>query len=312
VRGTHDAEPLVVWLQDALGLCHSPRIPAGAARVTVLPATAQVTGADPLLGARGHAPAARATSRLPSEGSFRLREYQSGDDVRRIHWLRSLTARQIVVRLPDELPPDQPEVRLVLDTFHAGLASFAEPLACRAPAALLDGLVRVWLGVAAGLLDRGVRVTAVVAMEEDGKRPPGRPLLGRGALERARELGASARWQCAVRPRELLAGGPTLVVSHRLPVDDAEAAARWIVVPAVVWTSAPERRWDLSSLLLPYPLASADNRRSRRRAVRARRDRERADHEVFRYLCEHSQARRGGHLLARPTERGQVQLEPLR
>ena len=191
-----------------LGLCHSPRIRGGggaadgaarARRASTAPRTSSASG--------GHATEPRPAPRLPTEGSFRLREYQPGDDVRRIHWVRSLTARQIVVRLPDECPPDRPAVRLVLDTFHAGFASFAEPLACRAPDDLLDALVRVWLGVARALVERGVRVIAVVPVGAGGELSIHRSNVHRRAPGRTRELGARVRWQAAVRPRDLLARG---------------------------------------------------------------------------------------------------------
>ena len=311
LRCARDAEPLEVWLQDVLGLCHSPRVRAGAAPLTVLPAPASVDGACHLLSAGGHADEARTAHRLPTEGSLRLREYQVGDDVRRIHWLRSLTAQQIVVRLPDELPPDQPAVRLVLDTFHPGLASTSGPLTCRAPDDLLDGLVRVWLGVARALVERGVRVTAVASVDAGGEQSPEHARLSRRALAKAQELGARAGWQSAVRPAELLGDRSTIVVSHRLPADDVEGDARWIVVPGALWTTRPEPDWRLS-MLLPHPVGSADNRRSRRRQAHAVRVRERADHDAFRWLCEHSQARRAGQLLARPTGPLQVRLEVLR
>jgi len=299
-----------VWLQDVLGLCHSRRIRAGEARLTVLPAQASVDCIAHLLGAGGNADEARTAHRLPTEGSLHLREYQFGDDVRRIHWLRSLMAQQIVVRLPDELPPDQPSVHLVLDTFHPGLASPAS-LTCRGPDDLLDALVRVWLGVARALVERGIRVTAVASVDTGGEQSPQRAHVSRRALTKARELGARVGWQSAVRPAELLGDQSTVVVSHRLPNDDTEGNARWIVVPGALWTARPEPDWRVS-MLMPHPLGSADNRRSRRSRVRAVRDRERADHDAFRWLCEHSQARRAGQLVARPAGPLQAQLEVLR
>jgi hypothetical protein len=78
--------------------------------------------------------------RMPTEGTFRIREYTPGDDTRRIHWVRSLQANQLVVRLPDEIPQAEPAVRLVLDNCLAG----TESLSCIAQDELLDGLVRVW------------------------------------------------------------------------------------------------------------------------------------------------------------------------
>ena len=87
-------------------------------------------------------PRACRRAQLPTEGCFPLREYATGDDARRIHWVRSLTARELVVRLPDELPPEQPTVRLVLDTQPRR----ARPMLPYAgDGQLLDALVRVWL-----------------------------------------------------------------------------------------------------------------------------------------------------------------------
>jgi hypothetical protein len=312
VRGTHDAEPLEVWLQDVLGLCHSPRVAEGAARLTVLPAPAYVEGSRQLLDLGGHDDEPRPASRLPTQGSLGLREYQIGDDVRRIHWLRSLTAQQIVVRLPDELPPDQPAVRLVLDTFHHELAPTSEPLTCRAPDELLDGLVRVWLGIGRELVARGVRVTAIATVSQDGETAPLRRPLHRRALAQVQRLGARVEWQRVVRPEDLLDDGPSIVVSHRLPTSDAESAARWVVVPGVLWTAKPGPEVQQSTLVLPHPAGSADNRRSRRSHASAERRRERADWDAFRWLCEHSQTRRVGHLVARPVAPLQVQLELLR
>jgi hypothetical protein len=309
----HDGEPLEVWLQDVLGLCHSPRIRAGEARLTVLPATSRVDGAVHLLGAGGHDTEPRAARALQTEGAFRLREYQQGDDVRRIHWLRSAAARQVVVRLPDELPRREPRVNVALDTYHPRLASLNEPLACRAPHELLDHAVRVWLGVMRALVERGVRVTAVVPVRlgDDGVAAR-RVLLHRRSLEEARDLGAKADWQTALRPADVLTEGPSIVVSHRLPVDDAESVARWIVVPGAVWVHPIPRRWVASALFDDHPAGSADNRRSRRLAAKAAREQERADFETFRCLSDHPSLRGAGHLLARPHGDGATRLEVLR
>jgi len=311
VRGAHDAEPLEVWLQDVLGLCHSPRVREGAAQLVVRPRPARIEGARPVLQGGGHAEEPRTALRMPTSGSFRLREYQPGDDVRRIHWLRSLTAQQIVVRLPDELPPDRPAVRLVLDTFHPGLLPGPTSLSCRAPEDLIDALVRVWLGVGRALVDRGVRVTVVAVVGAEGELAPVRRPLHRRGLAQAEGLGARVRWQGALPLVELLTDEPSIVVSHRLPVDDVEDAARWVVVPGGIWTEAPAPLPRASAFRHAHPAGSPDNRPSRRREERARWRRERADYDAFRVLCQHSQARGVGHLIARPAGPGQVRLEPV-
>jgi hypothetical protein len=256
---------------------------------------------------------------------MRLREYQPGDDARRIHWLRSLTAGQIVVRLPDELPLERPSVRLVLDTFmpecwdpklieRCGVALTApavESLTCRAPADLMDALVAVWLGVGRALVDAGVRVTLVTAsIEADGVLPLQRVLLPR-AESPARRMGSRLRWQETLRPEALLGEGRTVVVSHRLPANAKESEARWIVVPASLWAPLDEGIARGSAGLFPHPMGSADNRWSRRRRERARIERAKTDHAIFSVLCSHSQERRAGNFVARPQGDLDVTLEAL-
>lgn len=309
LRGTYDAEPFDVWLEDVLGLCHSPRVRAGATRLVVLPRPAVLSDARPLLFLGGPSGEPRAAVRLPTDGCFRLREYQPGDDVRRIHWVRSLTARQIVVRLPDELPLDRPAVRLVLDTFHPRLVS--SRLSCTAPDDLLDALVRVWLSVGQALVDRGVRVTLVAALGTDGDLRSASSPMHRGAFALAAGLGARVGWQGAVPPSQQLTGAPSVVVSHRLPATDVESAARWVAVPGVVWAVQPAPAARRVGCLLAHPPGSADNRRSRRRLERERLTREHVDGVAFRVLTAYSQARSAGNVLARPAGPGQIRLELL-
>ena len=264
---------------------------------------------------------------------MRLREYQPGDAARRIHWLRSLTAGQIVVRLPDEVPLEQSSVRLVLDTFMpdcwdptlvnprglAGASNAVDGLTCHAPDELMDGLVAVWLGVGRALVDAGVRVTLVTAAAEAGKVVPvRRPLLPR-AWTPAQRLGSRLRWQEALRPEALLvpiegdrgADHRTVVVSHRLPASPKEGEARWIVVPASLWAPFFEPRARSSGGLFPFPMGSADNRWSRRRREHPRLERAKTDHAIFTVLCSHSHERRVGNFVARPRDDVRVTLEAL-
>src|SRR6185312_315042 len=117
----------------------------------------------------------------------------------------SLMARELVVRLPDELPPEQPTVRLVLDTRLVGAADLPTP----ATAQLCDALVRVWLSAGQALVARGVRVTMVAAVDGPARVPtqiveramtPG----SAGALAR---VGARVAWQATVALEALVADG---------------------------------------------------------------------------------------------------------
>ncbi len=305
LRGEHDAEPTAVWLEDTFGLCRSLRVAVAPARLTVFPRVRDAQRIDPPLD-KGDGPRApRAATRMPTEGFFRLREYQQGDDVRRIHWVRSLAARELIVRLPDELPPDQPHVRLVLDTFFPE----AKTLACDAPADLLDSLVEVWLSVGRSLAESGSRVTLVSALPQGSAVIRTRIELKRRVLEPALRFGAQVTWQDRMLVDELLTDDATLVVSRAALARPHVGRTSWIaVVPAPV---ARDAKWPYSSgACMPYPMGTPDNRWSRRRRDAARVARARQDNAL---IVMHGVARSvPGSFLARDANDGTIRLETMR
>jgi uncharacterized protein (DUF58 family) len=310
-RGEHDAEPLAVWLQDTFGICRSLRFDVAPARLTVLP---RLREAEKLAFSveRGDGPhAPRPARRLPTEGLFRLREYQPGDDVRRIHWMRSLAARELIVRLPDELPPDRPHVRLVLDTFFPE----ATRLRCDAPSELLDSVVEVWLAVGRALAESGSRVTLVMAgVDAAGRENIGavQHELSLRSLDRARKFGAQASWQGSVMIDALLNDDPTLVVARAFHARPQERKTRWIAVLAP--RIAPDAKWPLgSNTRLPFPAGSSDNRWTRRRREADRIAQERCDHAQAIVAMHGNLARRlPGSFLASTAKDGAIHLEVLR
>lgn len=274
IRGEHDAEPLVVWLEDVFGLCRTRRIEVGAAHLTVIPKVRKVDHTIALLD-RGQGPrTAKATRRLPTEGAFDLKEYKEGDDVRRIHWVRSLAAGQLIVRMPDEIPPDRPRVRVVLDTF------FPEVFAMQSdtPGEVLDSLVGVWLAVARSLAEQGVQVTLVAAVPSaDGPvRVVTQDVMLR-APHVAQRFGAQVGWQNQLSANAVLTDEATFVVSRTLlapPPGDPKF--RWILVTPPVPT---ELAWPFpSSARHVHPMGSPENRLSVRRRITERFTRARADH----------------------------------
>jgi uncharacterized protein (DUF58 family) len=314
IRGDHDAEALDVWLSDSFGLCRSMTVHVrdrgngeGPAHLTVSPRVRDVQASVPLM-ERGIGPRApRPTPRLPTEGSFGLREYQPGDDVRRIHWVRSLSAGELVVRLPDELPPDRPRVRLVLDTFFP--EAFA--LSCDAPSELLDTIVGVWLGVGHALAKAGVRVTLVTAIPRGATVTTVRHELAQRAPGPALRLGAHVAWQSRIPVDELLTNEATFVVSRGvLTYLPLEEKSRWIlVVPPAFEPSWPAG----SSARLPYPAGSSDNRWSRRRRVHEERVRAQTDHlRALMIMGTNIMRPPPGSFVALPTAAGAVRLEALR
>jgi uncharacterized protein (DUF58 family) len=307
LRGEHRAPPLTVWLQDVFGLCRSVQRTAGEASLTVLPRIRPVDGVKPLLGHGGHDLEPRPQA-LPTEGSLRLREYAPGDDARRIHWVRSLSARQVVVRLPDEIPPERPAVDVVLDTFLED----AGALSCTAHEEMLDALVRVWLGVGQALVESGARVTLVTATKDGAAR---RRLTGH-ALPEALRLGAGARWQEDVPVETLLPGAKrsAVIVSYRLQPDPEGAGdLRWILAPVSAWAHGDEPLQQQSPALLPHPIGTPENRWSRRRRDRLRREAAVRDRVTFLARCEPTRGRKDlqGSFCARPAAPARIRLEAL-
>jgi hypothetical protein len=267
----------------------------------VLPRPLRVERSPELLDrARCDSDDAMPAQRLPTEGCFRLREYAAGDDARRIHWPRSLMAQELIVRQPDEIPPDQPTLRLILDTQLLGTESLTTP----APRQLLDALVRVWLGVGRALALAGRRVT-LVAAAPDGERikPVVRPLVLNAAAE-ALKLGAQVRWQGALPLSALLEVNTVNMIVSARPRPDVAADAttlRWIIVPEFVWTESEAPLPLGSPALLPYPAGAPENSRALRRREKVRAERRRRDGLLFDRLLQWSNGPvTRGALMARP------------
>jgi uncharacterized protein (DUF58 family) len=311
-RGEHNAPPLQLWLGDILGLTRTQPVEHGEARFSVMPKPAAVDGARALLGGGGEDANAQPTQHQPTDGTFRIREYAPGDDTRRIHWVRSLQANQLVVRLPDEIPQDDPAVRIVLDNDMWA----ADMLTCRAPRQLLDALVRVWLGVGRALADAGIRVTLVAVADHEGHPTVTERPIGLRSVREAQQLGGRVTWQTAVPLPILLEGDAVarikhVVVSSRPRKLAIAAPIAWVVVPEIAWTSPELPIPARSAARLPFPSGSAENRLARRRRVRRHREAMWNDRAIFsQCVCRTDWATFSGDLLARPY-RGRVTLEAI-
>jgi uncharacterized protein (DUF58 family) len=270
-RGDHTAPPLAMWLSDVLGIARTSVVFRGEAQFSAMPKPLKVDNAKELLGAGRDDAQTIPTHRMPTEGTFRIREYVPGDDARRIHWVRSLQANQLVVRLPDEIPQAEKSVRLVLDNCLAGTGS----LTCVAHDELLDSLVRIWIGIGNALTDAGTRVTLVTgAKSGEGYACVERQLVQRSSRQ-ALQLGAKVAWQPQVPLATLVGkardGIRTIVVTSRPKPRIPLPEVTYIVVPEVAWTGhgwqpLPGVVWAT----LPFPAGSAENRLSRRRQQRRR------------------------------------------
>ncbi len=271
LRGDYHAPPMSLWLGDVLGLTRTPVFDHGEAAFTVVPRIRSVDGLDRLFGPGGDDALSTPSTQRPTEGTFRIREYVPGDDTRRIHWVRSLQQNQLVVRLPDEIPPAEPAVRVILDNELRG----TESLTTRAPGELLDGLVRVWLGIGKALADNGTRVTLVTAIGNDlAAASTERAMHARG-LQPCARFGATVTWQAAVPLARLVddrtqRGVKQIIVSSRPRRVQFATEISWVVVPEIAWTSAEPDLAKRSASILPFPLGSEENRESRRDRERQR------------------------------------------
>jgi uncharacterized protein (DUF58 family) len=276
LRGEHRAPALAMWFGDVLGLARTTVVHLGETSFRVLPKPAVVDGAPVLLGAGGEAAIARPTPHAPTEGTFRIREYVPGDDARRIHWVRSLqhlSQNELIVRLPDEVPPADPQVRLVLDNEMPAIVDTSG----RTADELLDTLVRLWLGLGKALATGGTRVTLVTAAPRDRDEAPRvveRRVDGR-SMQAAVALGASITWQSAVSLEALLrrqSQMTQIIVTCRPRYAGGAKHLRWVLVPETLWTTLDATPVDFfdNRHELPYPVGSPENRKTRRLAARTR------------------------------------------
>jgi len=308
-RGEHDVPPLTLWLGDVLGLTRTAPVARGATRFIGLPRPAHIVAGE-LLGDGRDDAKSRDAVRMPTEGTFRIREYAPGDDARRIHWVRSLQTNQLVVRLPDEIPPADPCVQVVLDNHLAATDRFS----CRAPDELLDAMVRVWLGLGRTLADAGTRVTLVTGVAKGDVyarvERPMHPRSGHEALRFAARVG----WQPSVRLDTMLGRSSTrkLVISNRpRSIGNAalDASVVWVVVAHNDWTTPEPWPIPASPLKLPFPAGSAENRGSRRRAEQVRMGESWSDRAMFSQLCSFDWKVASGSFVARRDPGGNVMLQ---
>ena len=276
-RGEHKAEPLEVWFEDTFGLTKSAKVLLGETKLTVLPKHKPVAKQIAPLLQQGLGPrAGKPMNRIPTEGVMDMREYKDGDDVRRIHWVRSLAAGQLIVRLPDEIPPDRPKVRVILDTYfpEAGISNV------EAAADVLDAMIAVWLGVARALTEKGVKVSLVTAAPHENDIVVKRFEYGSRWDATARQLGAMVAWQGKLQPQQMFTDEATFIVSHGVHIyPPTDPKFRFILVPPLDM-SGPAYNVP-SAGRAPFPLGHPENRWKKRtelvrELVTARQDHERA------------------------------------
>lgn len=191
-RGLLDIGPLEARRTDAFGLAWRRSEVTGPTHLTVLPSVEvlhrlpEAAGVDdPLAGS------SRSVLGSPGSGEFAsLREYVSGDDLRRVHWPSSARAGDLLVR--EEDPPWQGHLTVLLDARSSRVSPERFEYAVTGAASIVHAVSRaadrirlmVSNGIDSGLVDaRVARATllehlALVEVHDDGPLPQA-PLDGR-------------------------------------------------------------------------------------------------------------------------------------
>ena len=140
-RGVFDLGPLEVQLADPFGLTATSFTAAPATKLTVYPRV-DVIAALPL--AQGNDPYAGAdqASSLTWSGEdfYALREYQTGDDLRRVHWPSTARRDELMIR-QDEMPW-QGRATVVLDVRREVHTAESLEIAVSAAASILSACWR--------------------------------------------------------------------------------------------------------------------------------------------------------------------------
>ncbi len=269
-RGDYRIPPASVAFTDLFGLTRVAIAQAAEARLRVLPRLYPVAlTAAP----RSHARQEGALSvlrRAPTEDWFRVREYQSGDDTRRMHWKLSVKLGHLQVRQPETVPVVRRRVRLVLDTYLPESIAKGEEVDL-VLGDVLDRLVELWISLARTLVERGESVQLTVATGE-AERPTETMELTRGAQARLLELGSRVQWQSQTDFTQVgdapERGQFMVVVTARfLPLPQlpapAGAAVTWVFLPVAdeIPTALPKRTLEsvLSFFTQPFAPGAEEN-----------------------------------------------------
>ena len=285
-RGDYRIGPADIAYSDLFGLTRVAVAQAAGARLRVLPRLFPVGLQDTPRALAPEDGALSALRRTPTEDYFRFRDYQPGDDTRRLHWKLSLKVGRLQVRLPESVPVTRRRVRLVLDN-HAPWHLVAHAASELVLGDALDRLVEVWLSLARALTERGENVTLVLPTG-DPARPFEELACRRGSQALWRDLGARARWQgttdfpgaAAAAERNLFIAVVTARFESLPPLPPPQGAwLTWVfhplddALPAPVPGTGPLGAATAADLFtLPFPPGAEENNlRTAQRRARARR-----------------------------------------
>ena len=213
-RGIYTVGPADVRVRDPLGFTESGGATGTANQLVVYPAVEDLVG---IPSGRGHDPtvntAKAAFSHTGGEDFFTLREYEQGDDMRKVHWPSSAKRDALMIKQLEM--PWQSRAMIALDPRRAGHASPESfEHAVRGAASVLRHLFRsgytptLWTGVGNGTVVGSAEGYALAMEELASIEPLESNNLG-SAIARLRRTG--------------IAGGVLVLVTG--PPDESDLAA---------------------------------------------------------------------------------------
>lgn len=114
IRGRHAVGPLTVRTLDAFGLVQSARTVPGTNAVTVVPGVVPLRPLGPAGAWSGTGEVRPHALAVGGAEDLTVREYQRGDDLRRVHWRSTARTGELMVRREEQ--PWQSRAAVLLDT----------------------------------------------------------------------------------------------------------------------------------------------------------------------------------------------------
>jgi len=240
-RGIFELGPLELRRGDPFGLAESTTEAAPATALTVFPRVDQIAAPDFTGGRDPHAGTDHPTALAAAGEDFSgLREYEQGDDLRRVHWKATARLDQLMIR-QDEMPW-QGRATVVLDLRQAIHSEASMEVAVSAAASIVSACARrrsllrlvttaVDSGFGAGTahLEAILEHLAVAGAEPDERLSPLLAPLRRegngGALAVITTSATAGPDLDAVARLQARFGGVTLVLLERSLVDPRAAGA---------------------------------------------------------------------------------------
>jgi uncharacterized protein (DUF58 family) len=236
-RGMYRLGPAHIYFQDALGFTRVSVASLATAELKVLPRFRHLQVIEPPRSNLEKPDILTRPHRFPTEDYFRFRDYQSGDDTRRIQWKLSMKSGQVQLRMPETKEISTKNVLLVIDSFLPAGRMLDDAVGVEE---VLDKMVETWISMAQELVSRGDHVSLVcAARNQEGVLGVEVLQASKGGHVRWQDLGSRVIWQGRWDLPELLkqAGGDThgVIVSSRFqappPGGFEGASLTWIYLP---------------------------------------------------------------------------------